>query len=132
MEFELGREAGGRQPTMRYPSIIALVSSLLLGSLTAGAHGVLDRASPSPGSTMRSAPAEVAIWFTQKLEPAFSTITVTNAAGERVDTGGARVSGKVMRVSLRPGGGGIYHVTWRVLSVDTHTTEGSYSFQVEP
>jgi methionine-rich copper-binding protein CopC len=35
-----------------------------------------------------------------------------------------------MSVALRPGGTGTYHVTWRVLSVDTHTTDGSFTFQV--
>jgi copper resistance protein C len=40
------------------------------------------------------------------------------------------VSGSVMRVALRPIRPGTYRVTWRVLSVDTHTTEGSYSFIV--
>jgi methionine-rich copper-binding protein CopC len=55
---------------------------------------------------------------------------VTNAAGQRVDTGKTRVSGSQMSVSLRPGGTGTYHVTWRVLSVDSHTTDGSFSFQV--
>jgi methionine-rich copper-binding protein CopC len=35
-----------------------------------------------------------------------------------------------MSVSLRPGGSGAYHVNWRVLSVDTHTTEGNFIFQV--
>ena len=70
------------------------------------------------------------LWFTQKLEPAFSSVTVTNAAGERVDSGKARVSGNQMSVSLRSGGSGTYHVNWHVLSVDTHTTEGSFTFQV--
>jgi copper resistance protein C len=35
-----------------------------------------------------------------------------------------------MSVTLRPGGTGTYRVTWRVLSVDTHTTDGSFTFQV--
>jgi methionine-rich copper-binding protein CopC len=74
----------------------------------------------------------VTLWFTQKLESAFSTITVTNSAGERVDTGKTRVSGNQMAVSLRSGGAGTYHVTWRVLSVDTHTTNGNFTFQVGP
>jgi hypothetical protein len=55
---------------------------------------------------------------------------VTNASGERVESGKTRVNGNQMSVSLRPGGSGTYHVTWRVLSVDTHTTDGSFSFQV--
>jgi methionine-rich copper-binding protein CopC len=103
---------------------------LLLATNDARAHAFLDRAEPRVGNTVATAPREVTLWFTQKLEPAFSTITVTNAAGQRVDTGKARVSGSQMTVSLRSGGPGTYHVTWRVLSVDTHTTDGSFSFQV--
>ena len=34
------------------------------------------------------------------------------------------------RVSLKPGGTGTYHVNWRVLSVDTHTTNGNFTFEV--
>jgi hypothetical protein len=40
----------------------------------------------------------VTLWFTQKLEPAFSSVTVTNAAGERVDSGKPHVSGNQMSV----------------------------------
>lgn len=81
------------------------------------------------GNKVAAAPREVTLWFTQKLEAAFSTITVTNAAGERVDTGKTRVSGSQMSVSLRPGGSGTYRVTWHVLSVDSHTTDGNFTFQ---
>ncbi len=105
---------------------------LLLGPIGAHAHGLLERANPGPGSTLRTAPREVAIWFSQELEPAFSTVTVTNAAGERVDNGATNVSGKVMRVSLRPIGAGTYQVKWHVLSVDSHTTEGTFRFHVRP
>jgi copper resistance protein C len=108
--------------------IIPLLFSLATGE--AAAHAFLDRAEPRVGNKVATPPREVTLWFTQKLEPAFSTITVTNAAGQRVDTGKTRVSGSQMSVSLRPGGTGTYHVTWRVLSVDTHTTDGSFSFQV--
>ena len=70
------------------------------------------------------------LWFIQKLEPAFSSLTVTNAAGERVDSGKARVSGNQMSIPLHAGGAGTYHVNWHVLSVDTHTTDGNFTFQV--
>jgi len=96
----------------------------------ATAHALLDRAEPRVGNTVATAPREVTLWFTQKLEAAFSTVTVTNAAGQRVDTGKPRVSGNQMSVSLRSGGAGTYRVTWRVLSVDTHRTEGRFSFEV--
>src|SRR2546430_12878519 len=107
-------------------SAIVVIIPLLLWIVTgqASAHAFLDHAEPRVGNTVATAPREVALWFTQKLEPAFSTVTVTNSAGQRVDTGKARVSGSQMTIALRPGGAGTYHVTWRVLSVDAHTTEG--------
>jgi methionine-rich copper-binding protein CopC len=96
----------------------------------ASAHALLDHAEPRVGNTVATAPREVTLWFTQRLEPAFSTITVTNAAGQRVDAGKTRVSGNQMSVSLRSGGAGTYRVNWRVLSVDTHRTDGSFTFRV--
>jgi methionine-rich copper-binding protein CopC len=102
----------------------------MLANSAAQAHAFLDHAEPRVGNKIASPPHQVTLWFTQKLEPAFSSVTVTNAAGERVDGGKARVSGNQMSVSLRPGGAGTYRVNWRVLSVDTHTTDGSFTFQV--
>jgi copper resistance protein C len=116
---------------MRRASLISIIPLLLLFATgEASAHAFLDRAEPRVGNKVAAPPREVTLWFTQKLEPAFSTVTVTNAAGERVDTGKTRVSGTQMSVSLRPGGTGTYHVTWQVLSVDTHRTDGSFTFQV--
>ena len=115
---------------MRPIALIAILPSLLFGTVAANAHAFLDHANPLVGSTVAAAPREVTLTFTQKLEPAFSGISVTNAAGQRLDTGGTRVSGTVMRVTLRPGGTGTYRVNWKVLSVDTHTTEGSFTFKV--
>ena len=116
---------------MRHSSLTGVFPLLLLlASGAAHAHAFLDHAEPRVGNQVASAPREVTLWFTQKLEPAFSSITVTNAAGQRVDGGKARVSGNQMSVPLRAGGNGTYHVNWHVLSVDTHTTEGSFTFQV--
>ena len=115
---------------MRPIAIFAILPSLLFGTAAASAHAFLDHANPLVGSTVAAAPREVTLTFTQKLEPAFSGISVTNAAGQRVDMGGTRVSGTVMRVTLRPGGPGTYRVNWKVLSVDTHSTEGSFTFRV--
>jgi methionine-rich copper-binding protein CopC len=116
---------------MRHSTLAGIIPLLLL--LAAGeatAHAFLERAEPRVGNKVAAPPREVTLWFTEKLEAAFSTITVTNAAGQRVDTGKARVSGNQMSVSVRPGGTGAYRVNWHVLSVDTHTTDGDFTFQV--
>jgi len=116
---------------MRRFSLISIIPLLLtLATGAANAHAFLDHAEPRVGNKVASPPKEVTLWFTQKLEPAFSSVTVTNAAGERVDSGKARVSGNQMSVPLRAGGAGTYHVNWHVLSVDTHKTEGNFTFQV--
>ena len=120
-----------RELTARRAALAALIPLLfLLATNDATAHGLLDRAEPRVGSTVAAVPREVTLWFTQKLEAAFSTVSVTNAAGKRVDTGKPRISGNQMSVSLAPGGTGKYQVIWRILSVDTHTTDGSFTFQV--
>ena len=115
---------------MRRSSLGILPVLLLLSTGAADAHAMLDHAEPRVGNKVSSPPREVTLWFTEKLEPAFSSITVTNAAGQRVDSGKTRVNGNQMSVSLKGGGTGTYRVNWRVLSVDTHRTDGSFTFQV--
>ena len=116
---------------MRISSVFGVIPLLLLLAVgEASAHAMLDHAEPRVGNKVATAPREVTLWFSQKLEPAFSTITVTDSTGKRVDTGKTRVSGSQMSISLRPGGSGTYRVQWRVLSTDTHTTDGSFTFQV--
>jgi hypothetical protein len=115
---------------MRKNPLLIIVPFLLLFTTAADAHAMLERAEPRVGNKVASPPREVSLWFSQKLEPAFSTITVTNAAGERVDTGKTRVSGSQMSIAIRAASGGTYRVNWQVLSVDTHRTDGSFTFQV--
>jgi methionine-rich copper-binding protein CopC len=108
------------------------ISALLavMSGTAAEAHAFLDHAEPRVGSTVPTAPRELSLSFTQKLEPAFSSAEVSDANGARVDLGKPSVSASVMRVRLKQLSAGTYRVRWHVLSVDTHTTEGSFSFQV--
>ena len=116
---------------MRKTFLLAITTLLLsLVATAADAHAMLERAEPRVGNKVATPPSQVTLWFTQKLETAFSTITVTNAAGERVDTGKVRVNGNQMSIGLRSGGAGTYRVNWQVLSIDTHRTNGSFTFQV--
>jgi copper resistance protein C len=111
---------------------IIIILLALLATTAASAHAFLDHASPPVGSTMRKAPRQLSLWFTQDLEPAFSKVVVRNSTGARVD-GGSRIDRsdhKLMHVSLRALPPGTYKVSWHVLSVDTHTTEGDFSFTV--
>jgi hypothetical protein len=114
---------------MRNISAAAILAMLLSGP-TARAHAFLDHAEPRVGSTVPSAPRQLSLWFTQELEPAFSSADVEDANGARVDQGKAQISGAVMRVGLKALPPGTYKVHWKVISVDTHPTEGSFTFHV--
>ena len=113
----------------KFLGVISLLTALLAAN-AAQAHAFLDHASPLVGSTVASAPHELTLSFTQNLEPAFSTVTVTGPNGARVDAGKAQISGSTMRVGLKAAGPGTYRVHWRALSVDTHTTQGNFTFTV--
>lgn len=85
------------------------------------------------GSVVQSAPTEVGMWFTQELEPAFSTIEVTDASGKSATSGAAHLDAHdatVLEVPLAKLAPGEYTVSWRVVSVDTHVTEGRFKFRV--
>jgi copper resistance protein C len=115
---------------MRKFLLLALLLLIALAPIAAQAHAFLDHASPLVGSTVPAAPHEVVLTFTQNLEPAFSTAQVTDSSGARVDQGKAQVSGNTMTVGLKSLGPGSYKVRWHALSVDTHTTEGAFTFTV--
>src|SRR6202030_1231048 len=115
---------------MRTIIAVTMLALLPLGATVAEAHAFLDHAEPRVGSTVPAAPRELSLSFTQKLEPAFSSVEVSDGNGARVDLGRPSVSASVMRVRLKQLSAGTYRVRWHVLSVDTHTTKGSFSFQV--
>ncbi|MFZ0424868.1 MAG: copper resistance CopC family protein [Xanthobacteraceae bacterium] len=111
--------------------LIAIVSLFLAASASgAEAHAFLDHANPLVGSTVPNAPRQVSLTFTQNLEAAFSTVEVTDSSGARVDQGKAQVSGNTMQIGLKALPPGSYKVQWHALSVDTHTTQGAFSFHV--
>lgn len=117
------------------------IRSLLLAAMAAtlaphaAAHARLERTAPAAGSAIHASPARLTLWFSQRFEPAFTTVRVLNAKGEPVATGEAQVDpaeAKQLNVPLPKLGPGTYRVQWRVLSVDTHVSEGHFAFEVRP
>jgi len=121
---------------MRYITISAVPLVLLPLSIGAAyAHAFLDHADPRVGNTVKGPPRTLSLWFTQNLESTFSTIEVLDPNGARMNAGNASVDAsdrKLLRVPLKVLPAGTYTVKWHVLSVDTHTTEGNFTFHVAP
>src|SRR5271154_6250214 len=107
---------------------IALLAACLPGG-TALAHAFLDHAVPAVGSTVPTAPKQVQMFFTQGLEPSFSGATLAAPDGQAVAIGAAIFDPQnpmEMVLNLPKLAPGHYKVSWHVVSVDTHRTEGSF------
>ncbi|HLI13077.1 MAG TPA: copper homeostasis periplasmic binding protein CopC [Alphaproteobacteria bacterium] len=121
---------------LRIPVIIPAAFALFISAAAgAFAHAFLDHATPAAGSTVKRAPSELKLRFTEELEPAFSTVRVVDAGGKQVDKGGGHLDAKdrtLLELPLPPLPPGIYRVVWRVVSVDTHATRGEFKFTVAP
>lgn len=102
----------------------------------AHAHALLHRAVPAVGSVVAVAPTEIRIEFTEAVEPKFSGIAVQSRSGTPVATGAAAVDpsdAKTLVVPLTaPLPPGVYVVRWHVVSVDTHKTQGDFTFTLKP
>ena len=112
-----------------------LVPALLCIASPAFAHAFLQRSSPPVGSELPVSPNAVTITYTEGVEPDFSTIEVQNAQGARVDKADPHLldgDQTKLSVSLPKLPSGDYTVIWHVTSVDTHKTEGRFTFSVSP
>lgn len=108
---------------------------LALGLLptAALAHAVLVKSIPAQRSVLTESPPRVELWFSERLEPAYSRAVVIDEAGTQIDRRDAVVSKEDARrlsLSLPPLHPGRYLVKYRVLSVDGHVVESSLTFTV--
>lgn len=113
---------------------IVLLAGIFIAPAAVRAHAFLDHTDPAVGSTVPTSPSEMHLWFTQELEPAFTWVTVSDKSGASMNDGPATVdpsNKQEMDVKLKPLQAGTYTVKWHALSVDTHTTEGDFTFQVK-
>ena len=97
------------------------------------AHAFLERATPAVGSRIFVAPTAVELRFTAELEPAFSTIKVLDKNGKQVDLMDKAVDSNdrtLLHVSLPVLPLGIYKVVWRVVTTESHATQGTFTFEV--
>jgi methionine-rich copper-binding protein CopC len=117
----------------RLPIARLTVIALLFAATSAWAHAFLDHAEPAVGSKVDAPLSEIKIWFTEKLEPAFSQIQLFDHHGKPVTQAHATVDPSdpsLLRLAVPALAPGSYKVTWKVMSVDTHMTVGNFSFTV--
>ena len=117
--------------TLKFTGVLLLIFAL---PSVVAAHANLDHAEPKVGSTVDKPPTEVKIWFSQSVEPAFSTIEVFDSGGKQIDKKDLHVDKAdktILIVSVPDLGPGTYKVVWHVVSTDTHKTHGDFKFTVK-
>jgi copper resistance protein C len=116
-----------------FAKLLLTACTLLLVIQGSWAHAFVDHAQPAVGSQIHSPPTQVKIWYNENLEPALSKIQVFDASGQEVDKRDTKIdqsNGAVLTVSLLDLKPGKYKVAWRAVSVDTHVTTGSFTFEL--
>ncbi len=123
---------------MSRTSMSRIVAALVLAmaATAAFAHAQLQKAVPAVGGTVTASPTEIRLQFSEGVEPRFSSIALASEAGAAEPTGkpGLDPADNSVLIAtiaqkLKPG---VYTVTWRAVSVDTHKTQGSFNFTVAP
>lgn len=124
------------RPLLRRRPLLIGFALAFAWAAEADAHAFLEKAAPRVGSRVSTSPPEVRLWFSEGLETLFSGVTITDPAGKALAEGPVRVDGAdhqqlVMSIT-RPLAPGLYRVRWKVVSVDSHPTQGDFTFQVGP
>ena len=110
-----------------------LLAGLLGPAPPAGAHASLVRSTPAHRAVLGQMPERVQLWFNERLEPAYSTVSVWNEAGAQVDSGDVTVGPddpRRLSVTVDTRQSGLYTVKYRVLSVDGHIVDNRFTFTV--
>ncbi|MGC4775352.1 copper resistance CopC family protein [Micromonospora chalcea] len=122
---------------MRTRTVSALLAALfttallLVPATPAAAHNSLQEATPARDARLTTAPTQVTLRFLQRLNPAFTTITLRDATDRQVPASGPAVDGATGTVTIEePLANGTYTVAYRVVSRDGHPVQGSYRFTV--
>lgn len=119
---------------MRRRAFLA-VSAAAMAALTspAAAHAMLAHAEPAVGATAQAPVTVLRLRFTERIEPALCRLMLAHDGHESALTNlSAEGDGRILAAHVPALTPGRYAVRWHVVSVDTHVTEGDYSFAVAP
>jgi hypothetical protein len=118
-----------------FPYLAAMVL-VGMSAVAAVAHAFLNQAVPPVGGTVAASPPEIRLYFSEAIEPRFSGIELTSLDGLPVKTGPSTVDPRDQMQFVLPVEpalpSGRYKVTWHVVSVDTHPTQGDFTFEIKP
>ncbi|RJG17883.1 copper resistance protein CopC [Massilia cavernae] len=118
----------------RLAAMGCILAATALASPLAAAHAALKASVPAADAVLDAAPKEIALTFNEKIETAFSSAAVKDAAGNAVATGKPRVDAAnpaVMHIEVPALAAGAYKVEWVAVGRDGHRRTGAFKFSVK-
>lgn len=112
----------------------AAMTTAALASPFASAHASLKSSIPAAGATVARAPKEISLTFNEKVEEAFSTVTLADGHGKPVASSKAKVDAgnpAILRMQAPALSAGAYTVSWAVAGHDGHRRKGAFTFTVK-
>ena len=109
------------------------IATIGLAGATAVRHTHLIKSTPAAGDTVRVAPREIRLWFSERPEVPFTSVTLLNTDSVKLAVGKAAAAADSLEVAvplpaeLAPGN---YAVLWRTASQDGHAARGRFEFSV--
>jgi copper transport protein len=121
---------GGRASAL----LVVLTVALVLPAAAWG-HASLLATQPAASGVLSRPPTQVSLTFSERIEPRFAVISVTDAQGNQEMVGSparAPDDENAIFIKLRQLPQGWYLVWWRVISADGHPVRGAFTFAVGP
>lgn len=113
--------------------LLSLAGAAVL--LTGMVHNHLVKSTPSSGETLTAAPKEIRLWFNERPEIPFTSVTLMRGDSTKIATIKAvaapdsLVAAIPLLTTLAPGK---YLVAWRTASSDGHAIRGTFGFTIDP
>lgn len=117
-----------------YSAVVCIAVAASLASPYAAAHASLKSSSPQAGAVLAAAPKQISLTFNERVEGAFSSVTVADGQGKTIATEKAQVDQadpSVVRLDVPALSVGTYTVRWAVAGHDGHRRKGEFKFTVK-
>lgn len=114
---------------------MALGAAVALCTAMTFFHNHLVKSAPAAGDKLAASPKEVRLWFNERPEVPFTSVTLLKADSTKIATIKAVATDDTMAVSApigTPLPAGSYLITWRTAGSDGHAIRGTYGFSIAP
>lgn len=109
-------------------AVLGLLAVIVLPAAPAFAHAKLTGSNPQAGQMITAALPAITLSFSGPVKAEVTTIVVAGPDGVNMTSGPATLSDVTLTQPVNPLPPGQIKVTWRTVSVDGHTIEGTFDF----